>query len=86
MRKRVPLSVPEIAIVAGTRAAFGAGVALLLGGLLKAEQRKAVGWTLVAVGAITTVPILIQILRSQDEDDAGEHSSRRHLHREEHAR
>ena len=83
--KRIPISAPELAIIAGTRAAFGAGAALLLGGLLKPEQRKAVGWTLLAVGAITTVPIVVQILRSQEDEDGGERSSRRHLPREEYA-
>jgi len=72
MMKRTALSIPEIALIAGTRAALGAGVALLLGSRLNADQRKAVGWTLVAVGAITTIPIAVQLIRSRansDEDD-----------------
>jgi hypothetical protein len=69
--KRIPLSVPEIAIVAGTRAALGAGVALLLSDRLKPEQRKAVGWTLVAVGLISTVPIAVELFRSHGEECCG---------------
>ena len=63
---RTPLSVPEISLIAGTRAALGAGIALLLADRFKnTDQRRAVGWTLIAVGAITTIPIAIQIIRSQ---------------------
>jgi hypothetical protein len=64
---RTPLSLPEIGIIAGTRAAFGAGVGLLLAGRLSEEQRRAAGWTLLAVGAITTIPILGQLLASRHE-------------------
>jgi hypothetical protein len=34
----------------------GAGIALLLADRLSAEQRKAVGSTLVLVGLVTTIP------------------------------
>jgi hypothetical protein len=62
---RTPLSIPEIAIIAGTRAAAGAGIALLLADRLTDDQRRAVGWTLFGVGAITTVPIVIQLFSAQ---------------------
>ncbi len=38
MMKRTPLSIPEIALIGGTRAALGAGVALLLGSRLNEDQ------------------------------------------------
>jgi len=50
------LTVPEIGFIAGTRAALGAGVALLLAEKLSAPARRAVGITLFAIGAATTVP------------------------------
>ena len=56
------ITLPELALIAGTRAALGAGVALLLGGRLDANQRKAVGWTLFAIGAISTVPLAAEVL------------------------
>jgi hypothetical protein len=62
---RIPLSIPEVGLIAGTRAALGAGVALLLADRLNIDQRRAVGWTLLAVGALTTVPIAVQFLRSR---------------------
>ena len=50
------LTIPEIGFIAGTRAALGAGVALLLADKLSASSRRAVGITLVAIGAVTTIP------------------------------
>ena len=59
--KHASLTLPEIAAVAATRAAGGAGIALLLGDRLKPEQRRTVGWTLLAIGIVTTVPLVIDI-------------------------
>ncbi|MEP7183428.1 MAG: hypothetical protein ABI886_14695 [Betaproteobacteria bacterium] len=56
--KGVSLSVPELGLLAITRAAAGAGLALLLADRLNPEQRRAVGWTLLAVGIVTTVPLI----------------------------
>ena len=64
------ITVPELALIAGTRAALGAGVALLLGGRLDASQRKAVGWTLFAIGAISTVPLAAEVLGNGRGSDA----------------
>jgi len=56
------ISLPELGLVAGTRAALGAGIALLLGDRLDSKPKKAVGWTLLAVGALTTLPLLAEVL------------------------
>ncbi|TDF62932.1 hypothetical protein [Cupriavidus sp. L7L] len=56
--KQVSLTIPEIGLIAGTRAAGGAGLALLLSNRLNPEQRRAIGWTLLAVGVITTLPLV----------------------------
>ncbi len=56
------VTIPEVALIAGTRAALGAGVALLLGEKLSREQRRAIGWTLLAVGVISTLPLALEIL------------------------
>jgi hypothetical protein len=61
---RIPLSIPEVAVIAGTRAALGAGMGLLLADRLDRDQRRAIGWTLFAVGAVSTAPILVQLLTS----------------------
>ena len=41
----------------------GAGIGLLAGAHLKEEQRKAVGWTLLAIGILTTIPIALTAFR-----------------------
>jgi hypothetical protein len=60
MQRRITL--PLIGLIAGTRAALGAGIALLLADRLTTEQRRAVGWTLTAVGAISTIPLAAHVL------------------------
>jgi hypothetical protein len=55
------LSMPELALIAGTRAALGAGVALLLSDRLTPERRRAVGWTLFLVGAASTIPLAFEV-------------------------
>ena len=67
--KTVTLTLPEIALLAGTRAALGAGIALLLGEKLNEEQRKAVGWTLLVVGLLTTIPLALEVLGKRDSTD-----------------
>jgi uncharacterized membrane protein YfcA len=56
------VTLPELALIGGTRAALGAGLGLLLADRLSEEQRRAIGWTLLLVGAITTVPLALEVL------------------------
>ena len=48
------ISLPELALVGGTRAILGLGLGLLLADRLTDEQRRAVGWALFLVGALST--------------------------------
>ena len=61
MKERM-VTLPELALVAGTRMAFGAGLGLLLADRIHPEQRRAAGWALLAVGALTTIPLAAEIL------------------------
>jgi hypothetical protein len=63
--KVYPVTLPEMAIVAITRGIAGAGVGLLLGGSLQRETRRALGWVLLAIGAVTTVPIVLALTSSR---------------------
>jgi uncharacterized membrane protein YfcA len=56
------VTLPELALIAGTRVMLGAGVGLLLADRLPESRRKAVGWTLLLVGALTTVPLAFEVL------------------------
>lgn len=59
--KETRITLPELALIAGTRAAGGAGLGLLLSNRLSEGQRRAVGWTLLLVGALSTVPLALEI-------------------------
>ena len=51
--REVQVTLPELGLLVGTRAALGARLGLLLADCLPESQRKAVGWTLLLVGAFT---------------------------------
>ncbi len=55
--KKHEVTIPQIGLMVGTRAMFGAGIALLVSEKLTGEQRRAIGWTLVGVGTLTTIPL-----------------------------
>lgn len=61
MRER-SLTIPEIALIAGTRVALGIGLGLLMSEKLSRDARKGAGWALVAVGALSTIPIVAGVL------------------------
>ena len=60
------VTLPEIGLVAMTRGMAGAGIGLLLAERLSPQTRRAVGWTLLGVGAATTIPILLSFLGNRD--------------------
>ena len=60
--KKIELTLPEVGLIASTRGMLGAGVALLLAEKLSDDQRKAVGWTLFFIGALSTIPLAIDVL------------------------
>jgi len=60
------LTIPEIVILAGTRVAFGAGLGLLLADKLSPDTRKGAACALLAVGALSTIPIVVGILAKPD--------------------
>ena len=59
--KQASLPLPVLGLIAGTRGMLGAGIGLLLFERLNPQQRRAMGWTLLAVGVITTLPLLLQV-------------------------
>jgi hypothetical protein len=65
------ITLPELGLIAGTRAALGAGLGLLLADRLTETQRRAVGWTLFIVGALTTVPLAFEVFGRDHVDFSG---------------
>lgn len=59
--KKVEVTFPELALIVGTRGMGAVGIALLVADRLSKDQRKAIGWTLALVGAITTIPLAISL-------------------------
>src|SRR6266404_3493803 len=57
----VKITRPELGFIVMTRAMLGAGVALLLADRLSRDQRKAVGVTLLLIGAVTTIPAVLAV-------------------------
>ena len=60
------ITIPQLALIAGTRGALGAGVGLLLSDRLSRDERRAVGWTLLLVGVLTTIPLAFEVLSNRD--------------------
>jgi len=65
--KKLELTLPELALIAGTRGMLGVGVGLLLADRFNEDKRKAIGWTLFAIGAISTIPLAIEVLGKKQE-------------------
>jgi hypothetical protein len=56
------ITLPELSLIAGTRAVLGAGLGLLLADRLSEGTRRAFGWTLFLIGAVSTVPLALDVL------------------------
>lgn len=59
----------DIALIAGTRVALGAGIGLLLATRLNNDQRKAAGIALALVGALTTIPLAVGVWCKRDQPE-----------------
>jgi len=79
--KRTEVSFPELGLIAATRGLLGAGVGFLLADFLSGERRKAVGWTLLGVGALSTIPLAMLVLgRRHREEDATDERKAETIH------
>ena len=60
--KERTVTIPELMLIGGTRVALGLGIGLLIRDKLSKDQRKAAGLALLIVGAVTTIPLAIEVL------------------------
>lgn len=49
-------------VIAATRGMLGAGIGLLVADRIKKRKRKALGLTLLAIGALSTIPLVADVL------------------------
>ncbi len=57
------MSLTNVGALAVTRAALGAGVGLLVADRLEPGRRRAIGAVLLAVGVVTTLPLIVSIVK-----------------------
>ena len=72
------ISVPELGMIAGTRVALGFGLGLLMASRMKFTHRRAVGWTLFGVGALTTIPLAADVLLHHESNGSVKRHAPRH--------
>jgi hypothetical protein len=64
------ISFPEVALIAATRGMLGVGIGLLAAERLRTNTRHTVGWTLFAIGALSTIPIVVrQVMHQRKQRD-----------------
>lgn len=55
------ITIPELVLFGATRGMIGTGLGLLVAGRLQRDRRFAVGWTLIVVGALSTIPLGMEV-------------------------
>ena len=61
--KERKITIPELGLFAITRAALGFGIGLLVSRAMTDHERKAAGIALTVMGALTTVPLVVNFAR-----------------------
>ena len=60
--KSIALPIPLLGAIAATRGMLGMGAGLLLAQSLSDRRRTEVGWALVAVGVLSTLPLAAHVI------------------------
>jgi uncharacterized membrane protein YhaH (DUF805 family) len=68
--KHLTLTLPALGFIVGTRAALAFGAGLLLSAKIPKARRRAIGMTLVTIGAATTLPALAMVRRRLHDEGA----------------
>ena len=63
--RKTSLALPVIALIGATRGMLGAGIGLLLASRMTPEQRVKLGRILLAIGAVSTIPLAATVLRAR---------------------
>ena len=79
---KTELTIPELGLLVGTRGMLGLGIGLLFADKLRRDSRHGAGWTLAAIGALSTIPLAWMVWRGhQRVTDRGEGGQRRSTQR-----
>jgi hypothetical protein len=62
--KRANLSLPQLGLIVATRGMLAAGGAFLISHRLSEAKRKKIGWPLLAVGVISTIPLALGVIHN----------------------
>jgi MFS family permease len=68
MKQTHAINLPTLMLVAATRGMLGAGIGMLVAGRL-GDRRLRIGRTLVAIGALSTIPLVLHIFRREPSDE-----------------
>jgi len=68
--KYAKMPVPELGLIAATRGMLAGGIALLIADKIAVEKRKKIAWPLVAIGVLSTAPLVIDIIKRIREAEA----------------
>lgn len=63
--KNKKVTLPELMLIAGTRVVLGIGIGLLIADFFTPQARVGAGWALVIVGALVTIPLLLEVFHKQ---------------------
>ena len=66
--KERSITLPELILIAGTRAAIGVGVGLLVKEKLNKDQRRGAGLALVILGGLSTIPLALGFFSKSDKE------------------
>jgi hypothetical protein len=67
---RTPVALPVLGLIAGTRALLGAGIGLLIAERMDTKPRQTLGWALVAIGALSTIPLMMEVFAERKQETA----------------
>ena len=62
-KRTLAMPIPLVSAIAATRGMLGTGLGLLLSRRIAERKRRAVGWTLLAIGVASTIPLAAAALR-----------------------
>ena len=77
--RKATLRLTDLMLLVGTRVALGVGIGLLASTRLDARARKGAGVALLAVGVLTTLPLVLNVRASTRELLEGEAAARESL-------